>query len=45
MAPSPTFLTAPSPNRTPSGRTVNASSLLLTSGGRIGTRSSRHSWR
>ena len=39
------FFTAPRPKRTPSGRTVNASSLLLTSGGRIGTRSSRHSWR
>ncbi len=45
MADSPTFFTAPRPNRTPSGRTVNGSSLQLTSGARIGTRSSRHSWR
>ena len=42
-APSPTFLTAQSPNRTPSLTTENGSSLELMSGGRIGTPSSRHS--
>ena len=43
MAPSPTFLIAASPKRTPSGVTVKRSSLALRSGGRIVTPSSRHS--
>ena len=42
-APSPTFLIAPSPKRTPAGVTVNAHSLSLTSGGRTVTPRSRHS--
>ena len=42
-ADSPTFFTAPRPKRTPSGVTVKASSLLLTSGASTFTPRSRHS--
>ncbi len=45
IAPCPAPLTAPRPNRTPSGSTTNGSSLRLMSGGSTGTPSSRHSSR
>ena len=43
MAPSPTFLIAVRPKRTPCGVTVKRSSLSLMSGGSTGTPRSRHS--